>query len=102
MEATVRLPQGNTFTTQIGLGLATLMREPSRRGQERILEVAFDSGIRHFDVSPSYGFGAAENLLGRFLQGRRGHVTIATKVGIGYSSRGASLAKFQRPFRYVL
>ena len=47
-----------------------------------MLEVAFDAGIRHFDVAPMYGFGQAEGCLGEFLGRHRGEVTVTTKYGI--------------------
>ena len=48
----------------------------------RLLNVALDSGISHFDTAPYYGYGEAERLLGQFLPGKRDQVTITTKYGI--------------------
>lgn len=48
----------------------------------RLFEVAYDSGITHFDTARSYGMGAAERTLGRFIAGKRDLVTITTKLGI--------------------
>jgi D-threo-aldose 1-dehydrogenase len=48
----------------------------------RLLDTAFDAGIRHFDVAPAYGHGHAERCLGKFLQGKREQVTVTTKYGI--------------------
>ena len=47
-----------------------------------LLETAFAAGIRHFDTAPYYGYGEAERVLGEFLKGRRGQVTITTKYGL--------------------
>jgi D-threo-aldose 1-dehydrogenase len=63
---------------RIGLGTAALGRSLPARERLRLIEVAFDAGIRYFDTAPLYGAGAAEEALGRF----RGDVEIATKVGI--------------------
>jgi aryl-alcohol dehydrogenase-like predicted oxidoreductase len=46
------------------------------------LAAAFDAGVTLFDTADSYGMGHNEELLGRFVRGRRGRVTIATKFGI--------------------
>ncbi|QGZ39121.1 aryl-alcohol dehydrogenase-like predicted oxidoreductase [Pseudoduganella flava] len=46
------------------------------------LAAAFDAGITLYDTADAYGAGHNEELLGRFLRGRRERVTIATKVGI--------------------
>lgn len=57
----------------------------SERESLRLLETAFDAGIRHFDVAPAYGHGHAERCFGKFLRGLHGNrdeVTVATKYGI--------------------
>jgi len=41
-----------------------------------------DTGIRHFDTAPYYGYGEAERVLGEFLREKRDHVTVTTKFGI--------------------
>ena len=43
---------------------------------------AVDLGINFFDVAPVYGFGHAEEILGRALGKRRKNVIIATKCGL--------------------
>ena len=43
---------------------------------------ALDRGVTLFDTADAYGFGHNEELLGRFLKGRRERVTIATKFGL--------------------
>ena len=68
--------------SRIGFGCAAIMASLDRDRSLATLHAAFDAGIRHFDVAPSYGYGEAEVLLGSFLDGRRGDCTIATKFGI--------------------
>ena len=46
------------------------------------LETAFDNGVTLFDSADSYGIGHNEELLGRFLRGKREQVVIATKFGL--------------------
>ena len=47
----------------------------------RLLETAYDLGIRFFDTSPSYGDGRAEGILGAF-QKQHSDIQIFTKVGM--------------------
>ncbi len=51
-------------------------------GRLRLLDVAFEEGITHFDTAPLYGQGLAESLLGRFARSRREALTITTKFGL--------------------
>jgi D-threo-aldose 1-dehydrogenase len=69
-------------TTRLGFGCSSLMGATGRRDSLKLLETAYDAGIRHFDVAPMYGYGEAESCLGEFLQHRRGQITVTTKYGI--------------------
>jgi D-threo-aldose 1-dehydrogenase len=102
MNATVSLPNSSRATTPLGVGLATVMREPSPAAQQRLLHAAHEAGLRHFDVAPSYGLGAAEGVLGKFLRTRPAGVTIGTKVGIVARGNPGVLRAFQRPARALL
>jgi aryl-alcohol dehydrogenase-like predicted oxidoreductase len=46
------------------------------------LESAFAAGVDTYDTADIYGFGHNEELVGRFLRGRRDAVHVATKFGI--------------------
>ena len=54
----------------------------------KAIQHAVDLGINFFDVAPVYGFGHAETILGRALQGRRDRVIIATKCGRRWDDNG--------------
>jgi D-threo-aldose 1-dehydrogenase len=69
-------------TTQFGFGCASLLGLLSARESRRLIDAAYDAGIRHFDVARSYSYGAAEALLGSALGSRRGNVTITSKFGL--------------------
>ena len=69
-------------TSRLGYGCSSLMGATGRRASLALLETAFDASIRHFDVAPMYGYGAAEGCLGEFVERHRGEVTVATKYGI--------------------
>jgi aryl-alcohol dehydrogenase-like predicted oxidoreductase len=51
-------------------------------GRLRLLEAAFDQGVRHFDTAPLYGMGLAEEVLSIFARGRRSDITITSKFGL--------------------
>jgi len=70
--------------TKLGLGGYQYTGEfgVSQEEAEKILDLAFESGINFFDTAGMYGFGEGEELLGRALarHGRKG-VYISSKVG---------------------
>lgn len=88
----------------IGFGCSSL----SSAGKKKalcLLETAFDSGVRHFDVARYYGYGEAEGLVGAFLKTRRAEVTITTKFGIQPPERSLALRfgiHFARRFAQLL
>ena len=79
---TVALPGTDLTPSHLGFGTAALMGRLGRRESVRLLEVAHESGITHFDTARSYGYGEAESALGEFLSRRREAVTVTTKLGI--------------------
>jgi aryl-alcohol dehydrogenase-like predicted oxidoreductase len=78
----VELPGSELTLSRLGFGTAGLMARLGRRESVRLLEIAHDSGITHFDTARAYGYGEAESALGDFLASRRGAVTVATKLGM--------------------
>jgi D-threo-aldose 1-dehydrogenase len=78
------IPLADTIhqTTRLGFGCGSLMGATNRRDSLKLLETAFEAGIRHFDVAPMYGYGEAESCLGEFLQHHPGQITVTTKHGI--------------------
>lgn len=49
---------------------------------ERAVQTALDAGITLIDTAPIYGFGRAEETVGRALQKRRDSVVLASKCGL--------------------
>src|ERR1700749_2672196 len=88
-------------TTRLGFGCSSLMGSMGRRESLKLLEAAYDAGIRHFDVAPMYGYGEAESCLGEF---RTHHtdITITTKYGIAPPQRGGMLRAARRVVGPVL
>src|SRR5215471_13689199 len=78
----IRLPNCYLSVPRLGFGGGSLVGGPSRSHSIKLLETAFNCGIRHFDVAPFYGLGSAEDVLGEFASRHRGEITITTKFGI--------------------
>lgn len=72
--------------SRIAFGCGRIFSGPELVTSERLIEVAMEAGIRHFDTAPSYGDGRSEEVLGRVLSGVK-DATIATKVGIAWAGR---------------
>jgi D-threo-aldose 1-dehydrogenase len=89
-------------TTSLGFGCGRLMRAPLSRGRQALLNVAFDCGIRYFDVARMYGLGRVENEVGKFIRGRRDQVVIATKFGIEVRQSAGQVVALQSLARLVL
>ena len=53
------------------------------------LATAWEHGVNFFDTADTYGHGHSEELIGRFLKGRRGEAVIATKVGWDFYHGGS-------------
>ena len=66
---------------RIGFGCSSLT-SVGRKNAIRLLETAFDAGIRHFDVARYYGYGETEAILGTFIKSCRTQITVTTKFGI--------------------
>ena len=70
--------------TQLGYGAMELRggergRDVSEQQAEAILNAVLDSGINFIDTSPDYGM--SEELIGRFIAGRRDEYVLASKCG---------------------
>lgn len=95
----VRLPGTSIETSSLGFGCVSLTAHDSLPRALRILETALDAGITHFDTARLYGAGQSESILGRFLEGKRDRVTVATKFGLQPSAamtRGRRLVSLAR------
>ena len=87
----VALPNSSVMTTEIGFGCAYLASGVEKSLSIRMVDTAFEAGLRHFDVAPPYGLGTAEDVLGIALAKRRCEVTIASKAGLARPRVGTYL-----------
>lgn len=82
LSSRMMLQTTDSGASRIGFGTAGLTSLGDRRAAIRLLDSAFDVGIRHFDTARLYGLGHAESIVGEFLKGKRQSVTLATKFGL--------------------
>ncbi len=82
----------------LGFGCAPVLGAVGGTDAARAMTTALDCGINHFDLARSYGYGEAEQFVGRFLKGRREEVVIASKFGSGATWK----AGFLRPLKPVV
>ncbi len=75
---------------RLGFGTSYIHGALARDEVLALLNAAYESGIRHFDTAPMYGWGAAEELLGAFAAGKP-DLVIVTKAGIAPPSKLARL-----------
>jgi D-threo-aldose 1-dehydrogenase len=70
---------------RLGYGAAAvgnLYRAVDDESARRLLDAAWDAGIRYYDTAPHYGLGLSERRLGEMLRGRpREEFVVSTKVG---------------------
>ena len=50
------------------------------------IHASLDQGVNLIDTAPIYGFGLAEQIVGKALKGRRDKVILATKVGMRWDT----------------
>jgi len=62
---------------------------------------AFENGINFVDTAPIYGFGRAEEIVGKALKlwGKREDIVVATKGGLEWDNGGRNIRRNSRPER---
>jgi aryl-alcohol dehydrogenase-like predicted oxidoreductase len=89
MERTLIQRTGKSVSA-IGLGCVTFGREIDQPASFELMNFALEQGITFFDTSPSYGAGASEKIVGRWLSDHRHaqeSILIATKIQPPYTPK---------------
>jgi aryl-alcohol dehydrogenase-like predicted oxidoreductase len=97
------LGSSGTTVSTIGLGCAGMSGgygAPDDEQSLRTLAVAADRGIDFLDTADAYGLGHNEELLGRFLKGRRHRFIIGTKFGL-VGKPGGSMTAIDNSPTYI-
>jgi aryl-alcohol dehydrogenase-like predicted oxidoreductase len=88
--ATRKLGQSDLEITLVGIGTAPIGSTPSwdiywgpqsESDAIRAIEAALELGVNWIDTAPFYGWGRAEQIVGKALRGKRDSVYIFTKCG---------------------
>jgi diketogulonate reductase-like aldo/keto reductase len=89
-------------TTALGFGCASLLRIPDSTERQRLLSIAYEAGIRHFDVARFYGLGHSEAVLSGLLKTHPDQITVSTKFGIGSADPPSTSTQSQAGLRALL
>ncbi|MFE5033893.1 aldo/keto reductase [Streptomyces sp. NPDC056683] len=96
---TIALPSGEEIPA-LGQGTWYLGEDPARREQEiAALRLGVDLGMTVVDTAEMYGDGAAEELVGEALRGRREEVFLVSKVLPGHADRSGTVAACEDSLR---
>ncbi|MGY4925676.1 aldo/keto reductase [Streptomyces sp. 900105755] len=96
---TIALPSGEEIPA-LGQGTWYLGEDPARREQEiAALRLGVDLGMTVVDTAEMYGDGAAEELVGEALRGRREEVFLVSKVLPGHADRRGTVAACEDSLR---
>ncbi|PZR24708.1 MAG: aldo/keto reductase [Citrobacter freundii] len=85
-------------SSAIGFGCAPVMGAVSGNKAKIAIDAAIDAGVNHFDLARSYGYGDAEQFVGKLTKGRREQIVLASKFGIAVSGK----AKLFRPLKPLI
>jgi diketogulonate reductase-like aldo/keto reductase len=95
----VLLPCGEAVPA-MGLGTWMMAESPARRAAElAALRLGLDLGLSLIDTAELYAGGAAEELVGEAIAGRRDQVFLVSKVMPGNASRAGTVAACERSLR---
>ena len=103
-QVTRRLGQSELGITPVGIGTAPIGSTPdwrvywglqSEADAVRAIEAAIDLGVNWIDTAPFYGWGRAEQIVGRALRGKRDKVYIFTKCGSLRNEQGGDFEDLQ-------
>jgi diketogulonate reductase-like aldo/keto reductase len=95
----IRLPSGETIPA-LGQGTWRMGEDPARRQDEiAALRTGLDLGMTLVDTAEAYGSGAAEELVGEAVDGRRDEVFLVSKVLPANASRRGTIEACERSLR---
>lgn len=99
MPETRTLGRSDLKISKVGIGTAPIGSTPEWRvywGPQdektaiRAIQTAIDEGVNWIDTAPFYGWGRAEEIVGKAVKGRRDDVYVFTKCGTQRDSKGGS------------
>lgn len=97
---TIQLVEG-IHSSVIGFGCAPILGSVGAAKAKHALDVALSNGINHLDLARSYGYGEAEQFVGRCVAGRRDKVVLASKFGIRANWKAMLLKPLKPAVRFL-
>jgi len=97
---TVELTSG-IHSSALGFGCAPVLGAVDRKRSEWAIQRAIEYGITHFDLARSYGYGEAEQFVGKVIKGQRDRVVLASKFGIQANWKAELLRPVKPLVRFV-
>ena len=95
----LKLPNGESVPA-LGQGTWHMAEDPSRRaGELAALQLALDLGMTMIDTAEMYGDGAAEELVGQAIEGRRDEVFLVSKVLPHHATRSGTIEACEQSLR---
>ncbi len=97
---TRRLGKSDLRITKVGVGTAPIGSTPEwkiywghqdEKAAVKTIQTALDTGVNWIDTAPFYGWGRAEQIVGKAIKGRRDEVHIFTKCGTLPDGKGGWL-----------
>lgn len=96
---TISLPDGTAMPV-LGQGTWQMAENPARRAQEiKALRTGLDLGMTLIDTAEMYGDGAAEELIGEAIAGRRDEVFLVSKVLPQNATRHGTIKACERSLK---
>lgn len=89
-------------SSALGFGCAPILGSIDKVKAQNALHCAFDYGITHLDLARSYGYGEAEEFVGKLIKGRRNQLILASKFGIQANWKAALLRPIKPAARFLL
>jgi aryl-alcohol dehydrogenase-like predicted oxidoreductase len=90
----VRFGQTGLLVSPVTLGTMTFGNESDEAASRAIMDAAFERGINLFDSAHNYNRGATEEIVGRWMGGKRHEIILTSKVffpsGGGRNDEGCS------------
>ncbi len=85
----------------IGFGCAPILGSVGAATAKIAVNYALECGVTHFDLARSYGYGEAEQFVGKIINSRRNEIVIATKFGIKANWKAGLLRPAKPIIRYL-
>ncbi|MBI1320079.1 MAG: aldo/keto reductase [Candidatus Hydrogenedens sp.] len=90
----VRFGQTGLLVSPVALGTMTFGNEADEAVSRAIMDAAYERGVNFFDAAHNYNRGATEEIVGRWMGGKRSEIILTSKVffpaGGGRNDEGCS------------